>query len=610
MKLNPSQVAVAASRQPRVLVLAGAGTGKTATSVHWVAEVIRGGARRSEILMITFTRKASMEMATRIEKLIADVPRKSPLDKLSVGTYHAIASLLLRAEAEKFGLTNNNFSTLDESECQSVWKSALKQCGLDTKSSLFVPGKLHQLYSLARNTCTSLEEHLEPLFGPKHFKKMLRVVKTYEELKHAANVVDYDDLLVLWRDRLRHDAAYAAVLRARWPYVMVDEMQDNNQLNSAILEHLEPQHLLVVGDANQSIYGFRGSDVKLIQQYPERHPHTQIYKLESNYRSGQVILDLANKVVEGTPSALCLQSANGGESQVEYRCYAGPAQEAQAVIQWFQIRQEAGHKPNTSAVLARSSKALTELEVMLNARRIRYKKYGGQAIADAAEVKDFISFLRISHNIQDKIALLRALIQFPGIGEGTAAKVIAAHEGDLFGAAHWPEEARDLPQWVQAIQKLPGLHDKGAYLQEMIKPLVLANYPKDGEERLATIHALVESMKELPGSLVDFLDGFALNRGANDYHPEEAVVLSTIHSAKGLEWDGVWLIGSGSLQIPHPRASEAGDIEEERRLFYVAVTRARRHLVISFPGTTERGQTQRPCPFIPPETNWSFSFEK
>jgi DNA helicase-2/ATP-dependent DNA helicase PcrA len=259
-------------------------------------------------------------------------------------------------------------------------------------------------------------------------------------------------------------------------------------------------------------------------------------------------------------------------------------------------------------VLSRSSKALTELEVMLNARRIRYKKYGGQAIADAAEVKDFISFLRISHNMQDKIALLRALMQFPGIGEGTAAKVIASHEGDLFGADHWPEEARDLPIWVEEIQKLPGLHAKGNLLQEKMKPLILANYPKDGEERLATVHALVQSMESLPGSLVDFLDGFVLNRSANDYHPEEAVVLSTIHSAKGLEWDGVWLIGSGSLQMPHPRSMEAGDIEEERRLFYVAVTRARRQLILSFPGTTEKGQTQRPCPFIPPDINWQFVF--
>ena len=608
MKLNPSQQKVAATRHERVLVLAGAGTGKTATSVHWVAELIRSGIRRHQVLMITFTRKASLEMSSRIEKIISDIPRESAQDKLSVGTYHAIASLLLRADAPKFGLANHTFSTLDESECQSVWKSALKQCGLDSKSSLFVPGKLQQMYSLARNTCSPVEEHFEPLFGPKHLKKMLRVVRTYEELKRAANGVDYDDLLVLWRDRLHHDASYAQSLRDRWPYVMVDEMQDNNQLNSAILHGMDPRYLLVVGDANQSIYGFRGSDVRLIQEFSKRHPQTQLFKLESNYRSGQAILDLANKVVEGTPSALHLSSALGGESMVEYHCYAGPGQEAQAIINWVQTRQTAGHKPSSSAILARSSKALTDLEVMLNARRIRYKKYGGQAIADAAEVKDFISFLRISHNMQDKIALLRALMLFPGIGEGTAAKVIASHAGDLFGADHWPEEARELPDWVEGLQRVPGLYEKGCFLQEKMKPLILSNYPKDGEDRVGAINGLVESMKDLSGPLVDFLDGFVLNRGNNDYHPEEAIILSTIHSSKGLEWDGVWLLGCGSLQIPHPRSAETGETEEERRLFYVAVTRARRHLVLSFPGTTERGQTQRPCPFIPPDVSWKFSF--
>lgn len=608
MKLNPSQQAVAHSRESRVLVLAGAGTGKTATSVHWVSELIRQGTARAQVLMITFTRKAANEMATRIERLVAEVPRRSLQDKLTVGTYHAVASQLLREEAEGFGLTNRNFSTLDESECQSVWKSALKQCGLTSKSSLFVPSKLHQLYSLARNTCTPLAEHFEPLFGPKHLKKMLKVVVTYEELKRAANVVDYDDLLVLWRDRLQREPAYALLLRQRWTYVLVDEMQDNNQLNAAILEHLDPAHLLVVGDANQSIYGFRGSDVRLIQSFTSRYPQARTFKLEDNYRSGQHILDLANHIVADTPSALCLHSASGGESQIDYRCYQTTALEAQGVLHWFNQRREAGHKPETSAVLSRSSKALTELEVTLNAHRVRYKKYGGQAIADAAEVKDFISFLRITLNMQDKIALLRALMQFPGIGEGTAAKVIASHQGDLFGASHWPSEAEELPHWVAALQKIPALADQGFYLQEKLKPLILANYPKDGEDRLGTISALVESMKPLTIGLAEFLDGFVLNRGGNDYHPEEAVVLSTIHSAKGLEWDGVWLIGAGSAQIPHPRALEAGDIEEERRLFYVATTRARRHLVLSFAGTTDRGQSQRPCPFIPENTKWDFLF--
>ena len=605
MKLNPSQAAVVAARAPRILVLAGAGTGKTATSVHWVADLIRSGTKRSEVLMITFTRKAANEMEKRIEGLIASVPRAGKKDTLAVGTYHAIASILLRKEGEKFGLSNNHFSTIDESEGQSIWKSALKQCGIESKSALFVPNRLQQMLSLSRNTGSSLNEALEAAFA-KHGAKMRKVVKTYEELKRAANVVDYDDLLVLWLERMQRDPAYAAELRARWPYVLVDEMQDNNQLNQGVLDTLNPQTLMVVGDANQSIYGFRGSDVSLIRQFAGKRSDVATYKLESNYRSGQTILDLANSVVAGTPSALVLESARGVDDRISCHCYSNPGTEAAGVLRWFGERAAAGAKPCESAVLARSSKALTELEITLNAHRIRYKKYGGQTIADAAEVKDFLSFLRVSHNIQDKIALLRALMQFPGIGEGTAAKVIAEHQDTLFGADYWPRPAAQLPEWIEELRKIKQLHEKALFLEEQIKPLLLANYPKDGEERIGTIRALVTSMESLDTPLVDFLDGFVLNRQTKDYHPDDAVILSTIHSAKGLEWDGVCLIGAGSAQIPHPRSLDSGDIEEERRLFYVAVTRARRELLLTFPNTTDRGQSQKPCPFIPKETKWQF----
>ncbi len=608
MKLNPSQAAVVAARAPRILVLAGAGTGKTATSVHWVADLIAGGVRRSQMLMITFTRKGANEMAGRIEKLISHIPRHGAQDKLTVGTYHAVASILLRKEGKKFGLTNNTFSTIDESECQSIWKSALKQCGLESKSALFVPNRLQQMLSLSRNTGSSLDEAMEAEFGSKHLKRMKKVVATYEELKKAANVADYDDLLVLWNERMRNDPEYAAALRARWPYVLVDEMQDNNQINQALLDALDPQTLMVVGDANQSIYGFRGSDVSLIRQFATRRSDVVTYKLESNYRSGQTILDLANAVVAGTPSALVLESARGTDDRIDYHCYGNPGSEAQGVYRWLEERKAAGHKPCESAILARSSKALNELEIALNAHRVRYKKYGGQTIADSAEVKDFLSFLRVSHNVQDKIALLRALMQFPGIGEGTAAKVIAEHEGGFFGADYWPKPAEQLPEWIEGLRERKALKDKALYLEEQIKPLILANYPKDGEERLGTLRAMVTAMEQLDTPLVDFLDGFTLNRSTNDWHPDDAVVLSTIHSSKGLEWDGVCLIGSGSLQIPHPRSLDTGEIEEERRLFYVAVTRARRHLLLTFPNTTDRGQSQKPCPFVPTETKWEFFF--
>lgn len=608
MRLNPSQQTVALSRERRLLVLAGAGTGKTATSVHWVAHLIREGAKRQEILMITFTRKAATEMSHRIEKLILDVPKSSARDTISIGTYHAVAGTLLRSDAIGFGLRHRSFTTIDESEAGSIWKSALKQMGLTSKSSLYVPDRLNNLYSFARNTCQSLETVFEPQFKG-HTKKMIKAVTIYEELKRAANVVDYDDLLVLWHQRMQQDPLYAQKLRDRWKYVLVDEMQDNNRLNESILEALHPHHLMVVGDANQSIYGFRGSDVRIITDFSNKNPDCKILKLENNYRSGQKILDLANQIVAKTECPLTLTSHHTESGRIEYNTYVNPQQEALAITDWIQKQTAAGKNPSHLAILARSSRHLDPVEISLTGKRIFYKKYGGQMLADSAEIKDFISFLRVAHNPLDKIALLRALMQFPGIGEGTAAKVIAAHEGEKFYKEQWPDSAHDLIQWVETIQKMRNLGEIGSFLYEKIRPLIDANYSKDSDERNNTIHVLVESMKTHPETpLAEFLDGFILNRTSNDYHPDQAVVLSTIHSSKGLEWEGVWLVGCGATQIPHPRTlhDKAGQ-EEERRLFYVAVTRAKQHLILSYPGMNDRKQSQAPSPFIAENAPWRYA---
>lgn len=609
MQLNASQRQVVATRDPRILVLAGAGTGKTATSVHWVADIIRGGQTRSNVLMITFTRKAAHEMSKRVERLLADLPPKDKNDRLAVGTYHAIASILLRQDAEGFGLNNRNFSTLDESEAHSIWKSSLKQCGHNTKSALHVPARLHSLYSLARNTCQPVKTIMADFFGEARVGEVLSVVSHYEDLKHAANVVDYDDLLTIWAKRMEEDEAYTEKLRARWKYVLVDEMQDNNQLNQRILTALNPEHLLVVGDANQSIYGFRGSDVSLIVEFPRRNPGAKVLKLEDNYRSGQSILDLANEVVSHSAAALHLHSARHGdfgEGAVSYRMYLTPDDEAKGVIGWIRDRVTSGRKPHDIAILARGSKVMTALEVQLNVYKIRYKKYGGLTLADAAEVKDFIAFLRVAHNPQDKIALLRALTQFPGIGEGTAVKAIAARGEGLFAEDIWPKSASPMATWTQELRSGKTLGEAGKYLMEEIRPLILQNYPKDGEDRLATINSLVNSMEQTRATLTEFLDGFSIDRTTDNRHPDDAVTLSTIHSAKGLEWDSVWLAGASSAVMPHPRAETRDEIDEERRLFYVAVTRAKQNLVISYPAQNERRQNQSYSMFIPDGVEWSF----
>ncbi len=607
MKLNPAQAAVAACRDRRVLVLAGAGSGKTATSVHWVAGLVKSGVPRSKILMITFTRKAAQEMAARVERLISSVPKRDNSDKLSVGTYHAIAAMLMREMPTEFGLPDRNFTTLDESECHSVWKSGLKQLGIGQGAKNFSPAKLHSLYSLSRNKQEPIGDVLDPIFGVETATALM-AVERYKNLKRAANAVDYDDLLGLWRDSLQENPALVSRLRARWSHVLVDEMQDNNRLNAAILEHLDPEHLMVVGDMNQSIYGFRGSEAQLVAEFPAKHRGTTVMRLEENYRSLQSILDLANSVVVGCEHALQLKSARQGEGRIRYHVYDSSTQEAAGVTGWMRDKIAAGTKPAQIAVLARSSKLMTALEIALNRNRIRYKKYGGLTLADAAEIKDFLSFLRASLNSRDRIAMLRALTQYPGVGEGTAERILSRErEKGLFGDMAPSGPAEEMDSVLRELRSLRTLGEKGRFLFEKIKPLLDHNYPKDSGERMATVDTLVRSMENSDERLEDFLDEFSLSRATGTYHPEDCIVLSTVHSAKGLEWDSVWLYGAGSLQIPHPRAQDdLGELAEERRLLYVAVTRAKNELVLSYSTTTDRLQNQGPCPFLPQTADWLF----
>ncbi|PTY01486.1 hypothetical protein DB346_12090 [Verrucomicrobia bacterium LW23] len=591
MNLNPSQLNVVTSREKRLLVLAGAGTGKTATSVHWVAERIKAGAAsRSQVLMITFTRKAANEMAHRVERLIASVPRKWEKEQLMVGTYHAVASQLLREDAQNFGLRNRYFTTLDDSQTKSLWKSALRQAQVEPDGFLHNPAKLSMLYSLARNKRQDLLQVYAETFGD-GAQEAVSLAKMYENLKKTANAVDYDDLLVLWADRLAADEDYAAKLRNRWRYVLVDEMQDNNQLNSAIIEGLNPENLLVVGDANQSIYGFRGSDVSLIHDFPRKHAGAKVLRLESNYRSGQTILDLANKVVAGTDSALVLQSARREmPSDIKYMACPTSDDEAACVAQWIKTRKNR----HNYAVLARGSRSLYAVESKLMAEGIRYKKYGGMAFARAAEIQDFLSFLTVSLNHSDSVSSLRVLTQFPGVGEKKAEKLVKeeadteAHQFDLFAKsrepfAAWPHQAQDVMRRLAAER---GMEAKCKFLQNAIEPLIKANYPKDYDQRMNRIGTMADDIAKLEEQA--FLDKYSLGGEPNENHPDDFAVLSTVHSAKGLEWDGVWVMGCGNLQVPHPRTrDDAAQIAEERRLFYVAVTRARQHLIISYPTILE-----------------------
>jgi DNA helicase-2/ATP-dependent DNA helicase PcrA len=605
VSLNPSQQEVALSTEKHVVVLAGAGTGKTAAIVHKVAHLIRGGVPRREVMMITFTRRAASEMQKRIGALIKDIPKQSKDDAMLVGTYHALASLLLRRDAKGFGLAGSNFTTLDEDDANSLMKSAFRECDIKPGDSV-TPAKVRAALSFAVNKQISLEKHFQSEFM-ENADRALLLVRWYRKLKKTANGLDYDDLLVLWGKRLKDDPAYSASLRAAYRHVICDEFQDNNALNYDILSHMNPDHLTVVGDVNQSIFGFRGASCGLVDLFLQEHPDARVIRLEKNYRSGQKVLDLANGVVEMCPRALHLTSARGNESRVEQAPLPNAVSESAFILDWIRKRTERGTKPSEVAVLSRSSRSIETVELALKFQKIPYRKYGGLTLGDSAEVKDFIGFLRLAFNANDRVALVRCLTLFPGVGEAAAENYASEEEetDTLFAVERsLPKGAGNLNEWLAKLRSTPGLGARGEYLLHVIFPLIERNYPQNAPERMATLQALVDTMKASTLTNAEFLDAFSLEKSTEKEHHENELTVATIHASKGLEYDCVVLCGAGSAQMPHPKCVEPEAYEEERRLMYVAVTRARNRLLITYPVDGVPGSPQKPSPFLPPNYPW------
>jgi len=589
-----------------VVVLAGAGTGKTAAIVHKVAHLIRGGVPRREVMMITFTRRAASEMQKRIGALIGDIPKHGRDDSMLVGTYHAIASLLLRRDPVGFKLPGANFTTLNEDDANSLMKSAFREC--DIKPGDYVtPARVRAACSFAVNKRLNLDDHFQDEFR-ENADRALTLVKWYRKLKQAANGLDYDDLLVFFGNRLAEDKAYAARLRSIYRYVICDEFQDNNALNYEILSKLNPDHLTVVGDVNQSIFGFRGASCGLVDLFLKEHRDARIIRLENNYRSGQKILDLANGVVESCSRALVLTSAKRHESTTELVQLPTAVTESAFIIDWIRRRIERNTKPSEIAVLSRSSRSIETVELALKFQKIPYRKYGGLTLGDSAEVKDFIAFLRLAFNANDRVALVRCLTLFPGVGEASAEKYASTEEAPdtLFTVERsLPKGAGSLNEWLAKLRAVRDLGERGECLLHIIYPLIERNYPQNHAERMATLQSLVDSMKSMTVSTAEFLDAFSLEKSTDEEHLESELTVATIHASKGLEYDCVVLCGAGSSQMPHPKSIDPESFEEERRLMYVAVTRARNRLLITYPVDGQPGSPQRPSPFLPPKFPWN-----
>lgn len=594
-------------RSPPLLIIAGAGTGKTQTLTHRVAHLVVNGARPERILLLTFARRMSAEMIRRVERICADHRGDgTPLAATRfewAGTFHAVGAKLLRLHASAIGL-DPEFSILDRGDAEDLMDLVRDDLGLsNTKTRFPKKSTCLAIYSHCVNAQRALEKTLPDAFPwcADWQLELRRLFGAYVTAKQRQNALDYDDLLLYW-SRMMGVPAVAERVAGRFDHVLVDEYQDTNALQAQILLGLSPTGagLTVVGDDAQAIYGFRAATVRNILDFP-RHfdPPATTLLLEENFRSSQPILDACNAVIghaaEGFGKRL-RTAREGGGKPVLATC-ADETEQVDFVIERVLANREEGMDLREQAVLMRASHHSAQLELELTRRNIPFVKYGGLKFLEAAHVKDVIALLRWATNPRDEVAALRVLKLLPGVGPAAARRAFAALDAsaDFSALARCglPQKARaqgeTLAGLLQQLQRAPAWPSELDLLRSWYDPVMEMNYEAI-ETRRGDLDQLVAMAAGHAGRSA-FLTDLALDppqaSGTHAGPPlkdEDWLVLSTIHSAKGQEWRAVTVLNVVDGCIPSDLATgSAQEIEEERRLLYVAMTRAREDLVLMQP---------------------------
>jgi len=598
-ELNEEQYKVVVDGDGACLVLAGAGSGKTRTITYRVAYLLEKGVPSENILLVTFTNKAAAEMHNRVRSLTG---RDLPLPWS--GTFHHIAYKILRRNAEKLGY-QGNFSILDSDDSEALIKMSMKSEGIDRKEKRFPSARVIQsVISYARNSERTIEDVLDAKYA--NFvpvvEEILRVASNYARKKMEANAMDFDDLLVNFNLLLAKSSNEAAYFSNLFQYILVDEYQDTNRVQASIVRRLAARHknLLVVGDDAQSIYSFRAAEVSNILDFEKDWPGAKIFRLETNYRSTPDILDLANEIIANNTKQYqkTLRAMQDKFVLPELRAFGDGREEAVYIAERIDGLLVEGVKPDEIAVLFRASHHSQALEMELVRRHIPYDYRGGTRFFERAHVKDVLAFLRAFVNLRDIVSWRRILGLQVGIGDVQAEKI-------AIGAANLssPNEIETLSHLVGArassgwsdfltiwrrildSERLPA-HLIQAVIDSKYREYLENEYP-DARERLEDLEQLA-GFAEKNTDLEKFLAELSLEekfRGVNEATArQDKIVLSTVHQAKGLEWEAVFVVNLASGQFPNDRAlREVGGIEEERRLFYVAVTRAKKHLHLTYP---------------------------
>jgi DNA helicase II / ATP-dependent DNA helicase PcrA len=599
----PQREAVLHSEGP-LLILAGAGSGKTRVLTHRIAQLVGSSqARPGEILAITFTNKAAQEMRDRVQGLVGGRARA-----MWVMTFHSACARMLRADAEKLGYTRG-FTIYDEQDSLRLVKNCIEELDIDPKR--FAPRGIRRQISDAKNQLLDAEAYRLKV-GSFFEQTTADVYDIYEPRLHAANAMDFDDLLFRCVNLLELFEDVRDRYRRAFRFVLVDEYQDTNRAQYRWLQLLCEEHrnLAVVGDDDQAVYGFRGADIRNILDFERDWPDAHVVKLEQNYRSTQTILNASNSVIANNRSrkAKTLWSDIGAGDPVHVRELDDEHAEARFVVSEIERLVDEGASRDDIAVFYRTNAQSRVLEDMLVRYGVSYQVIGGTRFYERAEIKDALAYLTLLVNPSDTVAFGR-IVNSPRRGIGQTSQARIAGYANTLGEPVWDVAAKPdaipglgtaavkaVGRFMSVMERLRERVEGGAGVGDLLhETLEETGYTEALQaERTVESQVRLENLEELVGvgreydataeepSVEEFLQQIALFSEQDNLRDEQGLVtLMTLHNAKGLEFDTVFIIGMEEQVFPHSRAVEAGDLEEERRLAYVGITRARRELYLS-----------------------------
>jgi DNA helicase-2/ATP-dependent DNA helicase PcrA len=631
-ELNEQQLAAVTAPPGPSLVIAGAGSGKTRTLIYRVAYLLEQGIPPDRILLLTFTNKAAKEMMRRVADLLGQ-----ELTSLWGGTFHSIGNRILRLHAPLLGY-QRDFSIMDREDARHLLTTCVAESEIDVKQTRFPKAEvLADIFSMALNTQRPVADILNEQYG--HFVELAGQItdmeKRYAARKLAANAMDFDDLLVLWLKLLREHVEVREQFQRRFQFILVDEYQDTNRLQSELIDLLGARNhnVMVVGDDAQSIYAWRGANFQNILKFSDRYPGAKIYKIETNYRSTPEILNAANAAIAANVHQFTKRltpARKPGSKPALVTCEDAGQQAAFVAQRVLELRDE-GIDLNKMAVLYRSHFHALELQLELTKRNIPFSITSGIRFFEQAHIKDVAAYLKLVTNPRDELAFKRLVQLLPGVGGKGADKIwkeFDSNQKSEVGSQKTEHPIASAVQgcsvpkktavaWAQFTATIAQMEapDVRGNASKMIRLVVEAGYEDYLEENFPNFRTRLEDLEQLAvfarqfETVEDFLTQLALltNVEAEDEQPanrdDEQLKLSTIHQAKGLEFDVVFVIMLCDGLFPSARSLETAEgEEEERRLMYVAITRARNELYLSYPLIRATGNTgdmmQQPSRFL------------